>query len=206
MTRLALAGMGALVCLFVSGPASAAFSTQYVVEDAAAGYIGQIPTSQTPVIVASDGESVFQPFGLGFDVSDAISLSELWAPDPAYAAAFGPDGWQQAPGTFIWYLAACLGGVCENGDVVEPIGKWDFLPGVGWSAGAENIQIADSNGAFSDFIGIANDGPNGGATVTFQSGGVAPVPEPATWAMMIVGFGAVGAATRRNRKRKLALA
>jgi hypothetical protein len=28
-----------------------------------------------------------------------------------------------------------------------------------------------------------------------------PVPEPATWAMMIIGFGAVGAGMRRSRKR-----
>jgi hypothetical protein len=32
-----------------------------------------------------------------------------------------------------------------------------------------------------------------------------PVPEPATWAMMIVGFGAIGG-TLRTRRRQLALA
>ncbi|KTE18856.1 hypothetical protein ATE67_17370 [Sphingopyxis sp. H050] len=32
------------------------------------------------------------------------------------------------------------------------------------------------------------------------------VPEPGTWAMMIVGFGAIGAAARRRRSKKLALA
>lgn len=204
MTKLALAGMGALVCLFASGPASGqAFGTLNAVEDPATGYVGTIPTSQTPVIIASDGEAAFHPFGLTFDVSDAISLSENWAPDPAYAAAFGTNGWQQEPGTFIWYLAACLSGVCENGDVVEPIGKWDFTPGTGWSSDAQNIQLTDSDGTFSDFIGIANDGPNGTATVTFQSGGA--VPEPVTWAMMIVGFGAIGWQLRR-RSSNLALA
>ena len=30
---------------------------------------------------------------------------------------------------------------------------------------------------------------------------IAAVPEPATWAMMISGFGAVGAGLRRNRRR-----
>lgn len=34
----------------------------------------------------------------------------------------------------------------------------------------------------------------------FQGAGVAPVPEPATWAMMILGFGAVGGALRRRQK------
>jgi hypothetical protein len=31
---------------------------------------------------------------------------------------------------------------------------------------------------------------------------VAPVPEPATWAMMLVGFGVVGAAMRRTRRKQ----
>lgn len=35
---------------------------------------------------------------------------------------------------------------------------------------------------------------------------VAAVPEPGTWAMMLIGFGAVGAAIRRQRKRELATA
>ena len=191
---------GALSALVLAGTAQAqaTFGTEQAVEDPATGFVGTIPTSVTPVIVASDGESAFHPFQLGFDVSDAISLSANWAPDPAYAAAFGADGWQQAPGTFVWYLPACIpGAVCENGDVFEPIGKWDFTPGTGWSADAQNILLTDSDGSFSDFIGIANDGVNGtGATVTFQSGGA--VPEPATWAMMLLGFGAIGFTMRRR--------
>lgn len=33
-----------------------------------------------------------------------------------------------------------------------------------------------------------------------------PVPEPATWAMMLMGFGAIGYALRRNRRRSILLA
>ncbi len=36
--------------------------------------------------------------------------------------------------------------------------------------------------------------------------GAGPVPEPATWAMMLLGFGGIGAAVRRQRKTKVALA
>lgn len=191
---------GALSALVLTGTAQAqaAFGTWRVVEDPANGFVGAIPTSATPVIVASDGEAAFHPFGLPFSVSDAISLSADWTPDPAYAAAFGPTGWQQAPGTFVWYLPACESGSCE--DVPEPIAKWDFVPppiGLGWSAGAENILIMQSDGSFSDFIGIANDGVRGGATVTFQSGGV---PEISTWAMMLLGFGGIGLAIRRRAR------
>lgn len=196
---------GALSALALTGTAQAqaqAFGTLQVVEDPVRGYIGQIPTSQTPVIVASDGEAPFHPFDLSVDVSDAISLSAAWTPDPAFAAAFGPNGWQQAPGRFVWYLLACRAPECEN--IVEPVARWDFLPppaGEGWSAGAQNILISQSDGTFSDFIGVANNGVNGGATVTFQSGGA--IPEPATWAMMLVGFAATGF-TMRSRRRSLA--
>ena len=200
-TRILAGALSALV-LAGSAQAQSAFGTTVVVEDPVTGFVGAIPTSQPPIMVASDGEASFTPFGLTFDVSDAIMLNGDWAPDPAYAAAFGPDGWQQAPNTYIWYLAACLAGICENGDVVEPIGKWYFVPGGSWAAGTQNLLITDSQGEFSDFVGVANDGANGGATITFQSGGA--VPEPATWAMMLLGFGGIGFAMRRRRKEGLA--
>ncbi len=44
-----------------------------------------------------------------------------------------------------------------------------------------------------------------GATITASAAIPAPVPEPATWAMMIGGFGAVGS-TMRYRRRKTAVA
>ncbi|MFS0771165.1 PEPxxWA-CTERM sorting domain-containing protein [Sphingomonas sp. 1P08PE] len=45
------------------------------------------------------------------------------------------------------------------------------------------------------------------ANVTATSSAVGPVPEPATWAMMLVGFSMVGAATRyRRRSAKVAFA
>lgn len=43
-----------------------------------------------------------------------------------------------------------------------------------------------------------------GGTVAFQAGAVAAaVPEPATWAMMLLGFGAIGASMRRRRARNV---
>lgn len=197
--KMAFVGAAALLAglsVGFSTPAMA-FGVLNVVEDPTTGYTGAIPTSVTPVIVASDGEAAFHPFGITFDVSDAISLNGNWAPDPAYAAAFGPGGWTQLPGTFVWYLPACVGGVCENGNVREPRGKWDFTPGGQWGPDAMSISISDPNGSFSDFALIANDGPGGAATVTFWSGAI---PEPSSWAMMLIGLAGIGhAARRRNR-------
>lgn len=46
-------------------------------------------------------------------------------------------------------------------------------------------------------------GPNEGILLDAVS--VAALPEPATWAMMILGFGAIGLAMRRRRRRQLVL-
>ena len=194
MMRIRSLSVAAVALLSINGTAHA-FGVLRVTEDRANGFIGAIPTSVTPVIVASDGESPFHPFGITFDVSDAISLNGNWAPDPAYAKSFGPNGWQQLPGTFVWYLAACNNSGCENAPIHEPRGKWVFTPGAGWSPGAKSIVMYDADGTFSDLALIANDGPGGAATVLFQSG----TPEPASWAMLIAGFGLVGAAARRRR-------
>jgi hypothetical protein len=56
---------------------------------------------------------------------------------------------------------------------------------------------------------LASTPRNGGDPVqplTYRVTIGAPVPEPATWAMMIAGFGAVGVALRRRRRRTAAVA
>jgi hypothetical protein len=54
------------------------------------------------------------------------------------------------------------------------------------------------NGSF--FFDVSGQAPNGGST-TFNVVAAA-VPEPATWAMMIGGFGMVGGAMRSARRRQ----
>jgi hypothetical protein len=53
-----------------------------------------------------------------------------------------------------------------------------------------------------NFIGISG-GANGDGLVNYQINVGQPVPEPATWAMMLMGFGGLGAFLR-NRRRALA--
>lgn len=205
MRKLALIGGAAILAAMATGASTPAlaFSTQTVYETDGGGYYGAIPGSIPALFVGSDGESSFDPFGAGFDTSDGIVLNSSWAPDPAYAAAFGKDGWVQLPGTSTWVLPACNSTGCENANIYEPIGKWDFTPGGVWNTDADmNVRILESDGSFSDLVTIANDGPNGEATITFQSGGV---PEPATWATMLLGFAGIGYVARRRPRAAAAV-
>jgi hypothetical protein len=61
-------------------------------------------------------------------------------------------------------------------------------------AGATNTLTIFSSGANP---GIPIDA-NFGLTLAFRN--VPPVPEPGTWAMMLLGFAGMGAAMRRSRK------
>lgn len=67
--------------------------------------------------------------------------------------------------------------------------------GSGTSANIGNLLVLDSGPNTLRLTGtvVGTGYYNGNATIT------ANVPEPATWAMMVVGFGVLGAACRRSR-------
>jgi len=106
LINTAVAAVVAAGAVRLSTSASAqAFGYQDVTEDNVTGFVGPIPTSAPEILVASDGESAFHPFGLDFDVSDAIQLNDAWAPDPTFASAFGPNGWHascNSPSKKLW--------------------------------------------------------------------------------------------------------
>jgi hypothetical protein len=58
-----------------------------------------------------------------------------------------------------------------------------------------------ATGILFDFSGLSYNN-NSGFIANFAT--VSPAPEPATWAMMIVGFGMAGAAVRRRKATRLA--
>jgi len=75
----------------------------------------------------------------------------------------------------------------DNGAGLDP-GKYGFARD---GADIKRFQVSGAHFALRDL-----------ATADIASG----VPEPATWAMMIIGFGGVGYAVRRSRRQGLALA
>lgn len=84
----------------------------------------------------------------------------------------------------------------------------------GYEGPNTSFTITDTNNGFVNFL---NGGLLDGQTAYFSleenlaAGGVpitvgSAAPEPATWAMMILGFGMAGVAFRRRKQRQLAIA
>lgn len=70
----------------------------------------------------------------------------------------------------------------------------------GWQA---FTYTAPTTGAYALQLGVRNDGDNAASSgaVIDKVGLSAAVPEPAGWAMMILGFGAIGLLLRSDRRR-----
>jgi hypothetical protein len=67
---------------------------------------------------------------------------------------------------------------------------FDLIMGDSYSLSFHGLQFTGDNTAYIDAVTL--------------SAAVAPIPEPATWAMMLLGFGAMGVTLRRRRSRQVA--
>lgn len=78
--------------------------------------------------------------------------------------------------------------IASSGDV-----EFRFLQGLAISPGLQTLGI---NGV---------SGGNGSYAGTFSVATLAAIPEPASWALMLLGFGAVGSTLRRRRHQTTAV-
>ena len=68
------------------------------------------------------------------------------------------------------------------------------------SAEFNQSKISLVNGLLTLDFGSSNVSGSGSIRIALNGGATPAVPEPATWAMMLMGFGAMGYAVRRPRK------
>jgi hypothetical protein len=95
-----------------------------------------------------------------------------------------------------------LGGTILNfSDPTNPFTSFSFVSNTGFSGfDASDISLS---GAGVLTLDLRDTNNAQGARITLQLNNTGAVPEPATWAMMLLGFGAIGGAMRR-RQRALA--
>lgn len=133
------------------------------------------PTSYDTVVVNVGGDNITLPGSLNFNGPAGLGSKVIWNFYEAESINFNAKAWY--------------------GSVLAPdadLKGFNFIDG---SVAANDIQGgAIRNSAYAGALSIAAPSPLQGIAED-----IVPVPEPTTWALMILGFGAVGAALRRRR-------
>lgn len=195
---------GAAMAAGLAGAAATNASTVIGREDAVNGFTGNFLESVFPgthYLVASDGESVFRPFGAPFDVSDGLDFSAV-----GFVWEQAADShWTALAAKQTWVVPASDPGPgcgAENGNTCEMVGH--FISPSAWSTKAIGTWIIlDSDGKVGDKIVTFNSAL--GAELKFYSDPFS-VPEASTWTLMLMGFGGLGAVLRRRRETSTAAA
>jgi hypothetical protein len=130
-----------------------------------------------------------------WDAGAGVRREIIW--EGAYNNVYGPqtsaDQWYSTSATDRFYVGAGN----ENSGVT--IAQWASSFAAGSFVTAISVGSGGGAGdyhAFADNVTLATG--TGSTTYNFE---VAAVPEPASWALMLTGFGLVGATMRRRRIR-----
>ena len=218
MKILAKAGIAAAFAVMAIAPVNAVVITSLYntgVDDAGVALIGNVADTHWHL---ADGTAYTG------GTAGAFPLDLYWKPDSAISRWLSPTttaGDDVAAGVYIYSTTFSLTGF--NLATASISGQFLGDNAVN-SVLLNGVQIATGPGSFSTFTAFAatsnfvadintltfvtyNDSGPGGVRV--EVGGTAdaivvippatPVPEPATWALMLSGFGMVGFAARRRR-------
>ena len=185
--------IAAMAFSLVGATASNAQTHVIGTEDPADGFIGSLFPGNTPYLVASDGERPFRPFGVSDPVSDGIDFNQV-----NFVWVQASDSHWTEVSHQTWVVTEDL--ACKDKPGCEPAGH--FTSPTLWNPDfVGKWIIMDPDGTFGDIIWTFNR--DNLAHVIFKSD--PSVPEVSTWALMLLGFGGVGA-TLRSRKIKVRLA
>jgi hypothetical protein len=189
--------------------ASAAILALAGTSASAATYVDPWTTSATGGISVVFGNNGFQTPGAESIPGETVSTSSYNAGTGAFTDTFDfflPDG-------IVGFTLSSIG-FAANSSISEISMTFNGvnIPLTLKSNGGGGVTINGSSDAFPINLGASQRlvisgvaGPQAvyGSTATFERG-TAAVPEPATWALMIGGFGGAGAMLRRRRKAAFA--
>jgi hypothetical protein len=182
----ALLFAGAVLMAFAPGAAKAVVMFQ-IIETAGPGGTGQYTLINNSGNFGYAAEYIY-----GFSVTNPLASSvNDWTTEKGWVAAKAPlfggpktsFAYATLPGVFTfshWHL-----GFWVNPETIGPgESSSNFFFGTDLLASSATLLLVDANGRFS----------------TFTTDAVAAVPEPSTWAMLILGFAAIGVMTYRRRR------
>ncbi len=130
-----------------------------------------------------------------WDAGASVRREIIWEGvyNNVYGPQTSPDQWYSSAATDRFYVGAGN----ENAGVT--IAQWANSFAAGSFVTAISVGSGGGAGAYHAFAdNVTLTTGTGSTTYNFE---VAAVPEPASWALMLTGFGLVGAAMRRRRVR-----
>jgi len=117
--------------------------------------------------------------------------------DFVWEQAYQAGGYGAAGAKGTWNTIASGGTFYRNGDPSpldqRTLATW--ATGLSSTAHVSAVYLGVGSGIGAGYLAYADNITFGGDTYNFE---IAAVPEPATWAMMIMGFGAAGSMIRRR--------
>ena len=160
-------------------------------------------TDGTPIILAGG----FGSFGTPqFTFDDTSSINGETGERAEFKSEINATDFDPSAGVFYQFSSTTLpdadDGRFSDGEKVAG--------GNGSGNGNYALRFTGGNTLYTGYATVISDGDGnvGGLidSITFEAAAVPAVPEPSTWAMMILGLGLVGSEMRRRRRQSRSLA
>ena len=232
-TGLALGSVGSSNFLYAANNAANridVFNQSFAPTTLAGSFVDpNLPAGLAPFNIANIGGRLFVTYATpGPDADEAepgTGLVDIFNTDGTFAGRFAtgslsggtngnllsPWGVALAPNGFDGFAGDIL-----IGNFSDELGLINIFDPSGSYLGALTVDGTTFNMPYLWALGSRTGGPNVNTSSIYFTAGIGdelhglfaelrPVPEPSTWAMMLVGFGAIGLTFRRRPKLKAAL-